>query len=386
MEIQKVENTEIYLDNSATTKPLAEVNQAIADALSLEWGNPSSLHHLGVIAEKIRENARNSVAKALYVDSREIFFAPSGTIATNVAISGTILAKKRNGNHIVTTAVEHSASWNTVKAWEAEGYTVDVVEPSMDGKDFAEQMASKVKDNTILVTMMHVNNETGTIFPVEEAARLCKEKNPKISVHVDAIQSFLKIPFSLKNSSIDLLSISGHKVHGPKGIGALFIRKGTKVKPILYGGGQENGYFPGTESIPLVAGFGKAVEILSEGTSEAFQLAREKQQFLVDRLNQVSGIEVLSPANGSPYITACTLPGILSENTLHFLEARNVYVSSGSACSKGKQSRTLAGFHLDPKKSEGYIRASINRFTTKNELEILVDGLKEATISLQRKR
>lgn len=386
MDVKNEANKVIYLDNSATTKPLAEVNQAIEKALTDDWGNPSSLHHLGVEAEKVREKARTSVAKALGADAKEIFFSPSGSVASNVAISGTLIAKRRRGKHIVTTAVEHSSIWNTVRAWEAEGYTLDVIEPQMDGTGFAEQMAEKVTNETVLVTMMHVNNETGTVFPVEEAARLCKEKNPNVTVHVDAVQSFLKIPFSSKDSAIDLLSVSAHKIHGPKGVGALYIGKGTNIKPILFGGGQEGAYFPGTESVPLIAGFGTAVEMLSGNVPEAYTEARKKQEFLCEKLEEIPSVKVLSPANGSPYITAFTLPGILSENTLHFLEARGIYVSIGSACAKGKLSRSLEGFHLNRKEAEGYIRASISRFTQVEELEALVEGIKEASTSLQKKR
>lgn len=376
----------IYLDNSATTMPLPEVVEKEKEVLSFNWGNPSSLHHLGVEAEKQLNQSRAQVAFSLGVSPDEIYFSSSGTMASNLAIGGTCLAKKRQGLEIVTTAVEHSATWNTVQAWKEQGYTVTVIKPKLNAEGFVDQMVEAITDKTILVTMIHVHNETGTIFPIEEVARRCKEKNANLSIHVDGVQSFLKVPISLKKSNIDLFSASGHKINGPKGVGFLFIRKGTKIKPIFFGGGQEKGYFPGTENIPHIAGLGKAVEFLSSDIEQELKLAAKKNLYLRNSLSKIKEIDIISPKDGLPYIVSFAFPGILSENLLHFLEARKIYVSSGSACAKGKHSRSLAAFELNKKQLDSFIRVSFNRFTQLEEFDALATALEEAKELIQRKR
>lgn len=376
-------NNIIYLDNSATTKPCKRAIEAVSSALEYNWGNPSSLHRLGVEAEITVEDAREKIAKLIGCKSDEIYFTSCGTESNNTAIYGACKARKKRGKRIVTTAIEHPSVLEAVKRMEAEGFEVIYLKPEANGVISEAALEEAVNKDTILVSIMLVNNETGAIEPVKAAADIIKRCGAPALLHCDAVQGFGKMPVNVNSLGVDMLSVSGHKIHGPKGVGALFIRKGVTVAPLISGGGQEKGFRSGTENVPLISGFGGAVLELSDINAN---LKKTKALWLYakERLLETGLITVNSSDEALPYILNISVVGYRSETLLHFLEAKGIYVSSGSACAKGEGSYVLKEIGLKPERIDSALRISFSRFTEEKEIDALCEALKEATQKLRR--
>ncbi len=374
----------VYLDNSATTKPCDSAIKAAADAMTLYWGNPSSLYDMGAQAEYKMSEARDSVAAALSCRSDEVFFTSGGTEANNLAIRGTANALKRRGKKIVTTSVEHPSVSKVCDSLEAEGFEVVRIKPESDGNIDPSKVISAVDDDTVLVSMMYVNNETGCIFPVPETARQIKAHFPGTVIHSDCVQAFGKIPTDVAKLHVDLLSASGHKIHAPKGVGFLYKSKSLHIKPIIFGGGQEKELRSGTEAVPAILALGAAVNELD--TARSLKAVGEIHEYAVRRLSEIDGIVFNSPLSGSlPYILNISALHYRSETLLHFLESRRIYVSSGSACSKGKGSHVLTEMGLSADRTDSALRLSFSRYTKTSDIDALCDALRDGLKTLRRK-
>ena len=374
----------VYLDNSATTKPCDSAVKAAADAMTLYWGNPSSLYDMGAQAEYKMSESRDSVAAALSCRSDEVFFTSGGTEANNFAIRGTANALKRRGKKIVTTSVEHPSVSKVCDSLEAEGFEVVRIKPESDGNIDPSKVISAVDDDTVLVSMMYVNNETGCIFPVPETARQIKAHFPGTVIHSDCVQAFGKIPTDVAKLHVDLLSASGHKIHAPKGVGFLYKSKSLHIKPIIFGGGQEKELRSGTEAVPAILALGAAVNELD--TARSLKAVEEIHEYAVRRLSEIDGIVFNSPLSGSlPYILNISALHYRSETLLHFLESRRIYVSSGSACSKGKGSHVLTEMGLSADRTDSALRLSFSRYTKTSDIDALCDALRDGLKTLRRK-
>jgi cysteine desulfurase len=371
MEAQK----EHYLDNSATTQVLPSVAQKAVELMVEEFGNPSSLHTRGFRARKLLEEARSQVAQALGAQPEEITFTSGGTESNNLVLFGAAQARRRLGNKIVTTAVEHDSVLNPCRALEQQGFEVVYLKPDKDGRLPEEALMEAIDEKTILVSVMLVNNETGAIFPVEAAAKAIRRKKAPALLHTDAVQGFGKLPFTVKKLGVDLLTLSGHKIHAPKGIGALYMKKGTRILPRTLGGGQERGLRSGTESVPLICALGEAVKQLPPA-QEALGRVGELSALLRRELAQLPQVTVHSPEEGLPYVLNFSAGRVRGETMLHFLAERGVYVSSGSACGKAKPSHVLEAMGLPKEQVESALRVSFSRFSTSEDVEALVEGLK----------
>lgn len=376
--------TESYLDYSATTPVCAAAANACLDAMNRNFGNPSSLYRLGMEAENIVSAARRTLSKALGCEEACLFFTGSATESNNIAIFGSLAANRRKGEKIITTAVEHAAVLGPFAELQKRGYETVFLAPDETGGYHAGQFFDAVDDHTALVSVMLVNNEVGTRYPVEEIVRAVRRKNPDTLIHIDAVQGAFKLPFSIRTAAPDLLSVSGHKIYAPKGIGALYIKKGVKVSPLLFGGGQEKGVRPGTESVPLIAAFAAAVGWYLPQQRELLARYEALQAELFRRLSEIPEVSVNSPAGGVPYITNFSVRGIRSEIMLHFLESRGVFVSSGSACAKGAKSHVLDALGLSDERADTALRVSFGADTEQKDIERLADGLKEGLSSLIR--
>lgn len=374
---------EAYLDNSATTKVCAPAAQAVMDMMTVTYGNPSSLHRMGMEAEQRLSAARESVARLLGVTPRELFFTSGGTEANNLALLGAAAAGKRRGKRIVTTVLEHASVYDTASFLEAEGFEVIRLAPGPDGNISPADIQNAITPDTILVSMMLVNNETGTILPVKAAAAAVKRCGAPALLHCDAVQAFGKLPVKPKALGADLVTVSSHKIHGPKGVGALYVRKGVHIVPQTHGGEQENGIRPGTEAAPLIAGFGAAVDAIGDMKAHEAHAGALKARLLAG-LSSLPDIAVHSPADASPYVVSFSVPGIRSETMLHHLAMRGVYVSSGSACSKGKVSRVLSALCPDRRLVDSVVRVSFCRDNTAADVDALLDGIQDGTRTLQR--
>lgn len=371
MEAQK----EHYLDNSATTQVLPSVAQKAVELMVEEFGNPSSLHTRGFRARKLLEEARSQVAQALGAQPEEITFTSGGTESNNLVLFGAAQARRRLGNKIITTAVEHDSVLNPCRALEQQGFEVVYLKPDKDGRLPEEALMEAIDDKTILVSVMLVNNETGAIFPVEAAAKAIRRKKAPALLHTDAVQGFGKLPFTVKKLGVDLLTLSGHKIHAPKGIGALYMKKGTRILPRTLGGGQERGLRSGTESVPLICALGEAVKQLPPA-QEALGRVGELNTLLRWELAQLPQVTVHSLEEGLPYVLNFSAGRVRGETMLHFLAERGVYVSSGSACGKAKPSHVLEAMGLPKEQVESALRVSFSRFSTQEDVEALVEGLK----------
>lgn len=362
----------IYLDNAATTKPCAEAIAAVNDTMRSCFGNASSLHHLGVEAEMVINAARRTLGEKF--PKGDIYFTSGATESNNTAIFGACSTYRRNGDKIVTTAIEHPAVANPIAKLEQDGMRVERLAPK-DYADFEQAIADAVDEKTLLVSCMAVNNETGFAIDVKRLYRLVKRKNEKTIVHIDAVQGFLKVPLDG-----DLISISGHKIHGPKGIGALFVRKGVRLAPLLLGGGQQRGLRSGTEPVELIAGLAAAVKSY-RGDSEKFSALKAH---LAARLSAMEGVKLNSDGRCVPNIVSFSVKGVRSEIMLHNLEENEIYISSGSACSKGKTSGVLAAFGIPDSEADSTIRVSMCADTTAQELDILADNIEKAIERVRR--
>ena len=371
----------IYLDNSATTKPCKKAIEYLNDALEVNWGNPSSLHSLGFEAETVMENARQTVAKFINADPREIIFTGSGTEANNTAIMS--VAGKKWGKRVITSKIEHPSVLNTVKRLEDMGFEVIRLDVDEKGVISLEDLKNALNDKTVLVTLMLVNNEIGSIQPISEAAKIIKSVSPKAIFHCDGVQGFGKLPINVKELGVDLLTASGHKVFAPKGIGFLYCKKGVTIPPFITGGGQERGLRSGTESVPLISALEGAVLSLPNIKS-ALEEQRELRDYAAEQFVSSGFIKVNSPENALPYIMNISVMGYRSETLLHFLERKNIFVSSGSACAKGELSHVLASLGLGKKEIDSALRISFNHSNTKEEIDTLISALKEATKTLRR--
>lgn len=368
--------SEIYFDNSSTTMVCREAAEKVMEIMTREYGNPSSLHTMGFRAERELTEARASVAGLLHAKSEEITFTSGGTEADNMALFGAAQARKKRGNHIVTTLLEHPAVLNTAKRLEQDGFSVTYLHPDSFGKISPEQVYGAVTADTILVSVMSVNNEVGSILPVEAAARAIADKNAPALLHSDAVQAFGKLPLNPGKAGIDLMSVSAHKIHGPKGVGALYMKKGVHLTPHTYGGGQEKNVRPGTESMPLIAGFGVAVKALPDLSGE-LKAMEELNRHCRERLKEFPQVTVNSPEDALPYILNISVGGIRAETMLHFLSDREIYVSSGSACSKGKESPVLTAMCLPRERIASALRLSFSRYNTKEEIDIFIGALRD---------
>lgn len=367
----------IYFDNAATTAPGQRVCVEISEGLKC-FGNPSSLHRLGLEAETKLEKSREIIASALGARPQEVYFTSGATESNNTAIF--VAAKKfgKRKKRVVTTSVEHPSVAEACKKLEDEGFEVIRVSPNEQGKITAADIINAVDDNTFLVTCMYVNNENGFVLPVEKAFSVIKKRYPHVLTHCDCVQAFMKLPLKVKTLNADMISLSAHKIHGPKGIGVLYLKKGVTIPAFIVGGGQEKAFRSGTESIPLICGFSAAVEELSGNLNQRFEYVKSLQSYLFQRCSEFDFIHVNSEVDCSPYVNSLAVKGLKSEVLLHFLEERDIFVSSGSACSKGKKSSVLKEFRIENKYLDSTIRISFSKDNTKREIDMLLEALVEA--------
>ena len=364
-----------YLDNAATTPVPEEVIAAMADALRHHSGNPSSQHPYGQDGKAVAENGRAIIARALGCPKERLFFTSCGTESDVWAIRGAVWHGRHKGRHIVTTAVEHSAVLESCRWLESEGYQVTYLKPDSTGMVSARQVLDAVREDTVLVSMMLVNNETGCVFPVAEAAKLLREAGSGALLHCDAVQAFLKVPFTPAELGVDLLTLSGHKIRAPKGIGVQYIRRGLNLKPLLTGGGQEGGLRPGTEPTAQAAALAAACAAWQEDYPARIQ---EIKEYALESLSAVPGLEIISRGD-APHICAVSLPGYPSEMLVRELSDRGVYVSSGSACHRGKPSHVFAALGLPKRTLMGVLRVSFSPESTRADVDALAGGLTEIT-------
>ena len=372
----------IYLDNSATTKPCERAIEYMNKALTDNWGNPSSLHILGMNAEDVVNASRKSVAKMLGAKDSEIIFTSCGSEANNMAIMS-VLARKNRGNRIITTTIEHPSVLETAKRLEGYGFEVVYLKPQNNGVISLDDLKAALNDKTLLVSIMLVNNEIGTIQPIEEAARLTKQLSPFAYFHTDAVQAFGKMPINAAKLGVDMLTASGHKIHAPKGIGFLYKSQKCHIAPFITGGGQEDGMRSGTESVPLIASLQGAIEDLPN-LQPSLQQMREIYSYAKELLSSDNDIVINSFDDGLPYILNISIPGYRSETLLHFLESREIYVSSGSACAKGNQSYVLKELGLADKLIDSMLRISFSHTTQKQDIDKLYEALKVAKGQLRK--
>jgi cysteine desulfurase len=367
-----------YLDNAATTPVRPEAAQAAMDAMLQGWGNPSSVYALGTRAAAHVKGWRADVAGALGCLPEELFFTSCGSESDNWAIQGALELNRRKGRHIVTTAIEHAAVLEPLKALERQGYEVTYLQPGRQGVLDPAQVEGALRPDTVLVSMMLVNNELGTILPVREAAAAIRRTGCPALLHCDAVQGFLKIPFTPKGLGVDLLSISGHKVHAPKGVGALYVRKGLKLPPLIRGGGQEGGLRSGTEATSQIAAFAAAARLGASSSGEDQARMAGLKARAIQRLAQELPEAVVLTQGGAPHILPASLPGYKSEVVVRFLSDRGVYLSSGSACHRGRPSHVFAALKLPKAQQDGALRISFSYDTTQEDVDALIGGLKAA--------
>ena len=376
---------EIYLDNSATTKPYQEVVDKMVLALTTQYGNPSSIYKKGIEVEREIKEIRRNIARSLGAKETEIYFTSGGTECNNTIIRSVAKLNRKTKNHIISTVIEHPSVLNTLKDLEADGFEVTYLPVGKDGKISLEDLKNAIKKETILVSVMHVNNEIGTIQPVEEIGKYLKSLDEKVYFHVDGVQSYAKIKFRPSRYNIDFMSVSGHKLHGPKGIGFMYVKENNRIKPLLTGGGQEIGIRSGTENVPGIYGIGEAVRILNqdlEGTIDKIKGLRDllKEEILAN----IDNVKINSPEDGVCHVLNVSFRGVRGEVLLHYLEQKEIYVSTGSACSsKKKGSHVLNAIGLTPDEIEGAIRFSLSDLNTKEEIMQTVEVLKESVSDLR---
>ena len=372
-----------YLDNSATTQVSEAAAQAAYRMMRENYGNPSSLHKIGLNAEEAVEEARGIIADSLSAEKKNIYFTSGGTEANNTVLFGAAQAFKRRGNRIIVSAVEHSSVYESAKKLSELGYDVQYAPVDTQGVVDIERFKALLTEKTILVSERTVNNETGSVQPIERLAKLVHKSCPEALFHSDAVQAYCKIPLKPKKWGVDLMSISAHKIHGAKGCGALYIRDGARILPLLYGGEQQKKLRPGTESAPLIAAFGAAAKEADIAANHA--IIQELNAYALERLRQLDGVTVNSPTDALPYIINISVEGIRSETMLHHLEKSGVYVSSSSACSKGKRSYVLEAMGLPDDRIDSSLRISFSKYNTKEDIDALISGLQSGIATLQRR-
>ncbi len=374
----------IYLDNSATTKPCKEAVEAMTRALTEGWANPSALYDFGIDAARALRDARSKVAAAMGAEPDRVFFTSGGTEADNWAVMGTVQRFGKRGKHIITTAVEHHAILNCMKQLQNQGFEITYLQPDERGNISVDALKEALRPDTFLVSVMMVNNETGAVMPIQQMAKLTHRVCPDAVFHTDAVQGFLKIPFSAKTLGADLISVSAHKVHGPKGAGALYISPKLRSFPaLLLGGGQESGYRSGTEGTPAIFGFAAACAAV--GATYRQDSAREKELLndLVEKLSAVDGVRI-NGAHDAPHILSLSVPGVPTQNSLNVLQDSGICVSAGSACAKGHRSHVMTAMKLPGEVIDGSFRVSICKDTTREELDMLVKVIQEKILPMRR--
>lgn len=375
---------EAYFDNAATTMVFPEVKELMVRLLEEDYGNPSSLHMKGVQAENYIKEARERIAKAIKCQEKEIVFTSGGTESNNLAIIGAALAKRRSGKHIITTNIEHASVSATMEFLVKEGFTVTYVGVDEDGVVDLDELKAALTDETILVSTMYVNNEIGTIEPIEDIVKIVKTYNENILVHVDAVQAFGKISFSPKKLGVDLLSMSGHKIHGPKGSGALYVKDKVLIRPIIYGGGQQKAMRSGTENVPAIAGMGLATELMYKDHENKMNYISSIKKSFIEKVTAIEN--VYDNSKGAPHIASISFVGVRSEVMLHALEDRGIYVSAGSACSSNKPhvSNVLKAINLPNDKLEATLRFSFCEMNTMEQVDYAVEEIKELLPMLRK--
>lgn len=374
-----------YFDNASTTAVAPQVVEAMQPYWQQTYGNPSSLHHMGFLAERAVETARGELAALLGCEKSCLFFTSGGTEANNTALFGAARARRRRGNRIVTTAIEHASVLESAEELERRGYEVVFLQPDRTGSVTAEQLAAAVDDKTLLVSCMLVNNETGAVQPILEAAPEIRRKNPDTLIHCDAVQALGKLPLQLRRGAVDLASVTAHKLYGPKGVGALYVAKGVHIAPLLYGGEQQRGVRPGTESVPLIVGFGRACALAREEMARDRAQVRRLAQLLRAGVAGVPGCVLNSPPDALEYIVNLSVEGVRSEILLHYLEERGLFVSSGSACAKGKPSHVLAAMDVGRLRADSALRVSFSRDNREEDVERLLEALRAGAERLAKR-
>lgn len=379
---------EVYLDNSATTRCFDEVAQLMTNIMCEDYGNPSSIHHKGVEAERYLRYARETLAGILKVNEKEIFFTSGGTESDNIALIGTAMANHRAGRHLITTQIEHPAIMKTMRYLEEQGFRVTYLPVDRQGRIRLDDLQNAIGRDTILVSIMHTNNEIGTIEPIAEAGDLIKRMNPKTVFHVDAVQGFGKFRIYPSRMKIDLLSVSAHKIHGPKGVGFLYINDKIKINPIIYGGGQQKGMRPGTENVPGIAGLAKAAELMYKHLDKDMERLYGLREMFIQGVSQIDYVKVngCMGNESAAHIVSLSVRGVRSEVLLHALEDKGIYVSAGSACSarKPQPSETLKAIGIEKDLLDSTIRFSFSIFTTEDEIRYTVKALHEIIPTLRR--
>ena len=374
----------IYLDNSATTRPCVEAVAAMTAALTENWGNPSALYGFGFDTAKLLREARQKVAAALGAEPDRVFFTSGGTEADNWAVFGTAKRFGKKNKHIVTTVIEHHAILNCMKELETQGFEVTYLQPDEAGRITLDALKAALRKDTILVSVMMVNNEVGSVMPIAQMAKLTHKLCPNAIFHTDAVQGFLKIPFAARQLGADLISISSHKVHGPKGAGALYISPRLKsFPPLLMGGGQESGFRSGTEGTPAIFGFAAACEAVSKTFRADTEQEKALLNALVEKISALEGIRI-NGVHEAPHILSLAIPGVPTQNTINLLQDHGICVSAGSACAKGHRSHVLTAMKVPEKAMDGSFRISLCRDTTQEELDKLVCVLRDEILPRAR--
>ena len=374
----------IYLDNSATTKPCQEAVEAVTRAMTEDWGNPSALYGFGIDTARLLRTARHQVAAAMGAEPDRVFFTSGGTEADNWAIFSTAKRFGKKNKHIITTAIEHHAILNCMKELEAQGFSVTYLQPDSQGRITLDALKAALRKDTILVSIMMVNNEVGSVMPIEKMAKLTHRMCPDAIFHTDAVQGFLKVPFAAKTLGADLISVSSHKVHGPKGVGALYISPRLKSFPaLLHGGGQEGNFRSGTEGTPAIFGFAAACAAGTATFREDIQKEKQLLDGLVEELSQLDGVAI-NGCHEAPHILSLSIPGVPTQNTINILQDHGICVSAGSACAKGHRSHVLEAMHLSPETTDGSFRISLCRDTSQEELGELVKVIREEILPRAR--
>ena len=388
----------VYLDNSATTRTFDEVTEYMSHVMKDVYGNPSSMHMAGVEAEKEVKTAVRSIASALKADEKEIFFTSGGTESDNLALIGCAMANRRSGMHLITTKTEHPAVLETMKHLEEQGFSVTYLDVGSDGRVDCKTLKEALTDDTILVSVMHVNNEIGSVNDIEKLASVVKEYNPSILFHTDAVQSFGKYEIFPKRIKVDLLSVSGHKIHGPKGVGVLYVNEKTKIRPVVFGGGQQKGLRSGTENVPGIAGIGLATDLIYRDIEKKRDELFNLKKYFIGELIKLPDVSInglpdhddtdleRAVRESAPHIVSASFAGVRAEVLLHTLEAAGIYVSSGSACATNKpaKSATLAAIGLDNSLLDSTLRFSFSVETVRNELDYTLETLSKELPKLRR--
>ncbi len=379
---------QVYLDNSATTKCYDEVAELVCRIMCKDYGNPSSMHHKGVEAEQYLRYARETLARLMKVNEKEILFTSGGTEADNIALIGTAMAHHRRGRHLITTRMEHPAVLQTMAYLERQGFEVTYLPVDREGRISLQELERAVRKDTILVSIMHVNNEIGSVQPVAEAGALIQRCNPQTLFHVDAVQGFGKFRIYPSRMDVDLLSVSAHKIHGPKGVGFLYIKDGVRVNPVIYGGGQQKGMRSGTENVPGIAGLARAAELVYAELDRDVERMYELRRMLIEGVSRIEDVKVngCPGRDGAPHIVSLSVRGVRSEVLLHALEEKEIYVSAGSACASHKPqiSDTLKAIGVERDLLSSTIRFSLSVFTTAEEIEYTIQALEEMVPMLRK--